>query len=79
MVLFPAPGFLGGFEAAAVAALRALGEDATGAGVFAVALHVLMLGGYALVGGLFSLREGVSFVSVVRASQSLGTDATPPR
>ncbi|MCB9682903.1 MAG: flippase-like domain-containing protein [Alphaproteobacteria bacterium] len=72
MVLFPAPGFLGGFEAAGVAALVTQGIDATAAAAFAVALHVVMLGGYTLAGFAASVRAGASFTSWVRGSRAQG-------
>lgn len=61
MVLFPSPGFLGGFEAACVAMLEALGRDPSVAAVFALAFHGLLLGGWTLLGGLTAMATGVDW------------------
>jgi uncharacterized membrane protein YbhN (UPF0104 family) len=68
-VLFPSPGFLGPFEAAGVASLAAQGVDPSLGGAAAVAVHAVLLGGYAATGSLFLVWEGTSLGDAVRRSQ----------
>ena len=71
-----APGGIGTYEAAAVAAYVALGFDAEAALVAAVTAHALKTA-YSLVAGLIAIVvPGPSFVGRIRLSRSVGTPAT---
>lgn len=70
MALVPTPGFVGSFEAGAVAGLTVLGVGGDPARAFAVLLHAAMLGFTVACGVVALLVEGVSLAQVVRESRA---------
>lgn len=70
MALVPTPGFVGSFEAGAVAGMTVVGIAADPARAFAVLLHGAMLGFTVVCGIIALLAEGVSLAQVVRDSRA---------
>ena len=66
-----APGGVGPFEWAVINALAAIHLDLDIARSYALALHLLNLGGTSILGGIGLLREGVSFGEVASQARSL--------
>lgn len=70
MALVPTPGFVGSFEAGAVAGMTVVGIPADPARAFAVLLHGAMLGFTVVCGVIALLVEGISLIHVVRESRA---------
>lgn len=70
MALVPTPGFVGSFEAGAVAGMTVVGIAADPARAFAVLLHAAMLGFTVVCGIVALLVEGLSLAQLVRESRA---------
>ncbi len=69
MTVLPTPGFFGGFEAACVTALQALGSPRELAAPFAILLHLTQFVFTVALGAVFLVREGLDLRQVVARSR----------
>jgi uncharacterized membrane protein YbhN (UPF0104 family) len=72
-----APGYLGVFEASAVAALAVVGVPSSTALGYALILHALHYGITSLLGALALAGEGETLAGAVRAARAWAEQSTP--